>query len=122
MEEGMKKLITASFLLFIMVSLNSNAFGASLKCYFKNPSATVDGIEKLEISDNVLVVNETEAIELQHSRIKCGQFGKQHRFDGLGNGLQIILKSCTDEAVLEGHIINSIESKVAEVFCDEAQE
>ena len=118
----MKKLITASFLLFIMVSLNSNAFGASLNCYFKNPEATVDGIQKLEISENVLVINETEAIELQHSRIKCGQFGKQHRFDGLGKGLQIILKSCTDEAVLEGHIINSNESKVAEVFCDEAGE
>jgi hypothetical protein len=121
MEEGMKKLLGASFLLFIMVSINSNAFGASLNCYFKNPEATVEGITKLEINDDVLVVNETEAIELQHSRIKCGQFGKQHRFDGLGNGLQIILKSCTDEAVLEGHLINANESQVAAVLCDEVK-
>ena len=118
----MKKLISVSFLLFVIISLKTQAFGAVLNCHFKNPEVTVAGISTLQIADDVLVVNANESIPLQHSRIKCGQFGKQHRFDGLGEGLQIILKSCTDEADLQGHIIDNFNEKVAEVICDEVNE
>ena len=118
MEDGMKKLLSVSLLLFVIVSLESQAFGAVLNCSFKNPDITVAGIKTLQIADDVLVVNDSESIQLQHSRIKCGQFGRQHRFDGLREGLQIILKSCTDEADLQGHLIDNSNSKAAEVVCD----
>jgi hypothetical protein len=119
MEDGMKKLMSACVLLFVIAGLHTNVFASSLNCTFKNAESKVEGIETLQISNDHLVINQNEAIQLEHTRIKCGQFGKQHRFDGLGNGLQVILKSCTDEAALEGHLIDSINSKVAEVICDE---
>lgn len=118
MEEGMKKLMGACVLLFVFSVLHTNAFASSLNCKFKSADSTVEGIDSLQITDDQLVINQNEAIQLEHTRIKCGQFGKQNRFDGLGNGLQVILKSCTDEAALEGHLIDAVNSKVAEVICD----
>ncbi len=115
----MKKLLHASALLLILCGLNAKAFAGTLHCVFKNPESTVEGVKTLQITDDVLVVNETQTIDLEHSKIKCGQFGKQNRFDGTGNGLQVILKSCSDEAALEGHLIDSVNEKVAEVICDE---
>jgi hypothetical protein len=115
----MKKFIGASLLLVVISALQTNAFAGSLNCAFKNAEVRVEGIETLQISDEALVVNQNEIIPLAHTRIKCGAFGRQDRFDGVGGGLQIILKSCTDEAALEGHLIDSANSKVAEVVCDE---
>jgi hypothetical protein len=115
----MKKFIGASLLLVVISALQTKAFAGSLNCAFKNAEVRVEGVETLQISEEALVVNENEIIPLAHTRIKCGAFGRQDRFDGVGNGLQIILKSCTDEAALEGHLIDSANSKVAEVVCDE---
>jgi hypothetical protein len=118
MEEGMQKLIGACLLLVIFSVLQSAAFAAPLNCKFKDSAVTVEGIKTLQITDDALVINDSSVIYLSHTKIKCGAFGRQHRFDGFGKGLQIILKSCTDSAVLSGHIIDSISSKVAEVICD----
>lgn len=115
----MKKLLHASALLLILVGLNAKVFAGTLHCVFKYPESTVAGVKSLQITDDVLLINETEAIDLEHSKIKCGQFGKQHRFDGAANGLQVILKSCSDEAALEGHLIDAANEKAAEVICNE---
>lgn len=115
----MQKLLGASLLLTILVILHTNAFAAPLNCKFKNLNERVEGVETLSIDEDALIVNNTLAIPLEHTRIKCGRFGKQHRFDGMGKGLQIILKSCTDDAALEGHLIDAINTKAAEVICDE---
>ena len=93
----MKKFMGASLLLLVISALQTNAFAGSLNCAFKNAEVRVEGIETLQISDEALVVNQ----------------------NGVGGGLQIILKSCTDEAALEGHLIDAANAKVAEVVCDE---
>lgn len=115
----MRKFIGASLLLFVLITLNTKVFAATMNCAFKNPEETVEGIESLHINEEAMIINQVEVIELSQTRIKCGNFGRQNRFDGMGKGLQVILKSCTDEAALEGHLIDSINSKVAEVICDE---
>ena len=115
----MQKLIAISLLLATIMTLQSKAFAVSLNCSFKDSAVRVEGVETLQINDEVLIVNSSALIALEHTNIKCGVFGRQHRFDGVGKGLQVILKSCTDSADLEGHLIDSVNSKVAEVVCDE---
>lgn len=115
----MNKLLSACLLLALFAVLKTQAFAATLNCTFKNSEVAIEGVESIQISENVLVVNESEVIQLDQTRIRCGQFGKQNRFDGIGKGLQVVLRSCTDEAVLEGHMIDSLNSKVADVVCDE---
>lgn len=114
----MQKLIGGCLLLVIFSLLQSAAFAAQLNCTFKDAALVVEGIKTLQISDDALVINDSEVIPLSHTQIKCGAFGRQDRLDGVGNGLQIILKSCTDNNVLSGHLIDSISDKVAEVICD----
>lgn len=114
----MKQLISAGLLLVILSLLQSVAFAAPLNCKFKDTSLKVEGITSLIISDDQLVINDSAVIDLEHTQIKCGAFGRQHRFDGFGKGLQIILKSCTDSAALSGHLIDSASAQVAEVICD----
>ena len=114
----MQKLIGACLLLVIFSVLQSAAFAAPLNCKFKDSSVKVEGIKSLQISNDALVINDSAVIPLEHTQIKCGSFGRQHRFDGFGKGLQIILKSCTDSAALSGHLIDSQTSQVAEVICD----
>lgn len=117
----MQKLIGAGLLLVILAALQSKAFAAPFNCAFKDAETRVEGIESLQINDDVLIVNTNELIPLEHTVIKCGAFGRQHRFDGVGNGLQVILKSCSDSAALEGHLIDSKNAKVATVVCDEVK-
>lgn len=113
----MQKLIGASLLLFIIAALNTTAFAyAPLKCTIKD--GKIDGVKSLQVSDEAFIINDKMVVELQHSRIKCGNLGRQDRFDGLGDGLQVILKSCTNGSVLEGHIIDSRQAQVAEITCD----
>lgn len=114
----MKKLIGACLLLVIFSVLQSVAFAGTLNCKFKDASVKVEGINSLQIAEDELVINDSAVIVLEHTQIKCGAFGRQHRFDGVGKGLQIILKSCTDSAVLSGHLIDYFSSQVAEVICD----
>lgn len=116
----MQKFMCACLLLVIIAALQSKAFAAPLNCAFKDAAVRVDGVESLQVTDDVLIVNAKEEIQLEHSVIKCGALGRQHRFDGFGKGLQIILKSCSDSAVLEGHLIDSKNEQVASIVCDEA--
>ena len=115
----MKKFLSASLLLFVLISLNTKVFAGTLNCQFKNPESKVEGINSLQINEEALIINESEVIELSQTKIKCGHFGRQNRFDGQGMGLQVILKSCSDSAVLEGHMIDALNSKVAAVICNE---
>ena len=112
----MQKLLGAGFLLLVLAALNSKAFAAPLNCTFK--TGQVEGIQTLQIADDQLIINDSAVILLEHSRIKCGSLGRQDRFDGMGNGIQVVLKSCANNGALEGLIIDSVKSKVAEVICD----
>lgn len=115
----MQKLIGACLLLALFAALNTRAFAAPLDCKLKEGQTPVAGVESIQMEEDVLLVNDSEVVQLEHSRIKCGVFGKQHRFDGqITKNLQIILKSCTDSAALEGHLIDQINSRVAEIICD----
>lgn len=111
----MNKLITASALLFILVFLQTKAFAMNLDCKFKD--ATVAGVKTIEITDETLKINSDLEIPLEKSRVKCGNFGKQTRFDGNALGYQVVLKSCTTEAKLEGVLIDSLNEVGADVLC-----
>lgn len=113
----MKKFMSAFLLLIILATLQTKVFAASLNCSFKGETK-VQGIKSLEIFDDALIVNDKEVIPLEHTSIKCGVFGRQSRFDGIGTRLQIILKSCTDEAALEGRLIDAHNEVVADVVCN----
>jgi hypothetical protein len=118
-EEGMQKLIGAALLLVILAALNTKAFAiSSLDCKIK--SGQVAGIKTLYINEDALIINDQVVVELAHSKIKCGNLGRQDRFDGdTGEGgIQVVLKSCTNGSVLEGHIIDSRHAQVADIVCD----
>lgn len=112
----MFKLVTASVFLIVLAALQTSAFASTLNCKFKD--TTVTGIKSLEIKEESLLINSELEIPLEKSRVKCGSFGRQTRFDGNALGFQIVLKSCSTEAQLEGHIIDEINEVAAEVFCD----
>lgn len=111
----MQKLIKGSLLLVILAALNTQAFAMNLNCKFKKE--VVEGVESIKISEESLIINKELEIPLEKSRVKCGGFGRQTRFDGRALGFQIILKSCTTEAVLEGHLIDSVRLIAADVVC-----
>jgi hypothetical protein len=115
----MQKLFVAGFILIILAALQTKAFAKSsftgLNCSFKN--GRVNNIQTLRMAEDYLIINSELEIPLEVSRVKCGNFGKQVRFDGLALGYQVILKSCSSEAKLEGHLIDSLNDKVAEVIC-----
>ena len=115
----MQKLLVAGLLLVILATLQTKAFAKSsfsgLHCSFKH--GRVSNIQTLEMAEDSLIINAEIEIPLEVSRVKCGGFGKQVRFDGLALGYQVILKSCSSEAKLEGHLIDSLNDKVAEVVC-----
>lgn len=113
----MQKLIGAALLLFIIAALNTKAFAvAPLNCAIK--SGGIAGIKTLRIAEDALIINDIVFVDLAQSKIKCGNLGRQDRFDGVGDGFQVILKTCTNGAALEGHIIDSKHAQVAEVICD----
>ncbi len=119
-EEGMKKLFLASLLLFILSAIQNQVFAGSLNCKFKDRS--VAGIESIQLNDDNLIINENMEIPLEKSRVMCGHFGRQTRFDGEALGYQVILKSCTTEATLEGHIIDSVSDIAADLVCDQVSQ
>jgi hypothetical protein len=116
----MQKLLGATLLLLFFVVAQTNAFAASFKCGFKNE--VIQGVDTIEMNDNTLVINSTVNIPVEESRIRCANFGKQKRFDGkepnVQEGLQVVLKTCTSEAAMEGHLIDPKSQKAAEVYCD----
>ena len=112
----MFKLVTASVFLIVLAALQTSAFASTLNCKFKD--MTVTGIKSLELKAESMIINSDMEIPLEKSRVKCGSFGRQTRLDGNALGFQIVLKSCTSEAQLEGHIIDEINEVAAEVLCD----
>lgn len=112
----MFKLVTASVFIFVLAALNNNAFATTLDCKFKD--ITVTGVKTIELKEESLVINKDMEIPLEKSRVKCGSFGRQTRFDGNALGFQIVLKSCTSDAQLEGHLIDEVNEMAAEVLCD----
>ncbi|HXH31017.1 MAG TPA: hypothetical protein VNJ01_09415 [Bacteriovoracaceae bacterium] len=115
----MQKILTASLLLVILAFLQTEVFAATLKCNFKNTRVT--GVRSILISDESLIINKEMEIPLEKSQVKCGHFGRQTRLDGAALGYQVILKSCTTESVLEGVLIDSVNSVAADVYCNEAR-
>lgn len=111
----MHRLISGSLLLFILVALNTQAFASEYNCKFKDE--TIEGVKTLHISEESLIINKDLEIPLEKSRVKCGHFGRQTRFDGSARGLQIVLRTCSSEADLEGHIIDSEKNVAADVYC-----
>jgi hypothetical protein len=112
----MNKFITASLLLVFLVVLQTNAFAASMKCNFKD--IRMNGVNSIQINDESLIINDLFEIPMEKSRVKCGNFGKQVRFDGRALGYQVVLKSCTTDAKLEGHLIDAPNSAVADILCN----
>lgn len=117
-EEGMFKLVGASVLLFVLTVLNSKAFAlADMNCKVKNGS--ISGIHTLALSNDHLIINNQVTIALDKLRVKCGNMGRQIRLEGEGQGLQVILKTCSTEAKVEGHILDPANNAQALVQCDE---
>lgn len=114
----MNKLITASVLLFVLVALQTKAFAQNLECKFKDTK--LDSVKSIQISEDSLIINKELEIPLEKSRVKCGTFGKQTRLDGSALGFQVVLKSCTSEAKLEGYIVDAVNTQGADVLCHTA--
>lgn len=113
----MQKLVSACLLLIVLAVLQTKAFAGALNCKFKN--STVENIQTIQLKDESLIINQELEIPLEKNKVKCGNFGRQDRFDGNALGYQVILKSCSEEAKLAGHLIDSRLEQVAEVVCDE---
>jgi len=111
----MKKLICATLLLVVVSVVQNKVFASQLDCKFKD--VVVDGIEKIQLIDEGLLINGELEIPLEKTRVKCGNFGRQVRFDGNALGYQVVLKSCTTEAELEGLLIDSVNFSAVDVQC-----
>ncbi len=111
----MQKLIGAGFILILLAALQTNAFASTLNCKFTG--AKIDGVQSIKVEDDSLIINEETEIPLGKSIVKCAHFGRQTRLDGNALGYQVILKSCSSEASLEGHVIDNVKVKSAEVVC-----
>lgn len=117
----MYKLIKPILILIVLLVLGSQAFAShELHCQFSDRQ--IKDIESIVIKHDRLVINEKFIISLDLSEINCSTFGRQLRFDGNDHGYQVILKSCTSEAVLEGRIIDVIKQEIGDITCDHAQE
>lgn len=113
----MFKLVSATVLLFVLVALQSKAFAfTEMNCKVKNGS--IPGIQSLHLSEEELVINGVVSIPLEKLRVKCANMGKQIRLDGEGEGLQVILKTCSTEAKVEGYILDEVNNAQALVQCD----
>jgi len=113
----MNKLIGASLIIIVLAALQANAFAASLDCKFRD--VKMEGVESIRLNEESLIINNEMEIPLEKSRVNCAHFGRQTRFDGSALGYQIILKSCTSEAKLEGHLIDSLNEVSADVVCQQ---
>jgi hypothetical protein len=119
-EEGMNKLITASLILVVLVALQTKAFAAKYDCKFKD--VKLESVTSIQISEESLIINKDMEIPLEKSRVKCGSFGKQVRLDGSALGYQVVLKSCSSDAALEGYIVDAVNTAGADLLCNTAQQ
>jgi hypothetical protein len=115
----MQKLYTAALILFVLITLQTKAFSATLDCKFKD--LNIRGVKSIQLKNESLVINKNIEIPLQKSSVKCSHFGRQTRFDGDALGYQIILKSCTTIAKLEGYLIDSLNKVAADILCQSVQ-
>lgn len=115
-EDGMQSLLKASFLLLVLSLVSAKSFAFTLDCKITRGVAV--GVKSISLSEENLYINGEIEIPLEKSRVNCGHFKKQMRFDGNALGYQIILKSCTSDAVLKGDVIDSVRQTVAEVLCE----
>ncbi|HXH73485.1 MAG TPA: hypothetical protein VNJ08_00870 [Bacteriovoracaceae bacterium] len=111
----MQNVIKASALLVILFALNTQAF-AGINCKFI--SKPVSGIKSIQLTDESVVINGKLEIALEKTSIKCGSMGRRDRFEGTENGYQIILKDCSGDDSLEGHLIDSVKQEVADISCN----
>lgn len=118
-EEGMQKLVTASLLLFVLLTLTNQAFATTLNCKFKD--AAIHGIKTIQISEESLILDQIKEIPLSKSDVRCGNFGRQSRFDGNALGYQVVLKSCSTEAKLEGVLVDEINFVAVDLLCNVAK-
>lgn len=103
-------------ILFLLVFFTATTSSAkSLRCKFKSDS--ISGIDSIEVKENYLILNKEMEIPLEKTRVECGHFGRQIRLDGSALGFQVILKSCTTDAKMEGHIIDSVNITASDVEC-----
>lgn len=112
----MNKLLTASALLFILVALQTKAFAQTFECKFKDTK--LESVKSIQITEDNLIINKELEIPLEKSRVKCGSFGRQTRLEGSALGFQVVLKSCTREAQLEGYIVDAVNTDGADVYCN----
>lgn len=113
----MPKLIAAFFIVLSLTSVSAFA-DASFKCHFK--ADVIPGVNSIQLTDSVLTINNQLNIAIEESRIRCANFGRQKRFDGAdaSEQIQIVLRTCTSDAAMEGHLIDGKQNMAAEVFCD----
>lgn len=115
----MSKLFKASFILVCFLFLSGHVFAVDLNCEFKeNP---VEGIESIQVSGESMLINQEVEIPLDKTRVKCGNFGRQIRYDGRALGYQVILESCSTEAKFEGRLIDSINQVAGKVLCHQTE-
>ncbi len=115
----MNKLLKASFFLVCFLLLQNSVFATDLNCEFKETK--VEGIDSIQVSGGNMLINEEMEIPLDKTRVKCGNFGRQIRYDGMALGYQVILESCSTEAKFEGRLIDSINQVAAKVLCHQTQ-
>jgi hypothetical protein len=117
-EDRMHKLIAAVLLLFLFAALQNRAFAYNLDC--KLQDSTVSGVKSVKISNDYLIINKNIEIPLEKTKVRCANFGRQTRLDGNALGYQVVLKTCSTEAQLEGHLIDSVNLTVSDVICDKS--
>ncbi len=114
----MLKLSGALVLLIILSALTSKAFAISeMNCRVKN--GDISGIQTLHLSEGELTINGTVSIPLEKLSVKCANMGRQIRLEGEADGFQVILKTCSTEAKVEGHIMDPANNTQTTILCDE---
>jgi hypothetical protein len=115
----MKKLMGACFLLLAISIMQSQVFAADLNCEFKDD--VVEGVKTIVVTNETLKINRDLEIPLEKSSIRCGNFGKQTRFDGSALGYQVVLESCTEGVAMRGALIDSVKGIAANVICNKIE-
>lgn len=77
----------------------------------------MEGVSSIVVKGELIIINGEVEVPLEKSEINCSNFGRQLRFDGNEQGYQVILKSCTSEASLEGVVIDTIQQQVGDILC-----
>jgi hypothetical protein len=112
----MNKFMTAAALLLILSALSGQAFAKTLHCRYKLDR--IEDVDFIKIEEESAMLNDSMEIPLERSVVRCGNFGRQIRLDGRALGYQVVLKSCSSDARLEGHLIDSIRQQAVDIVCN----